>query len=139
MRLIPAAFVFLAVITLGTLPVIHAQEQSSVRFEKGRVTASVRNSPIRTFLEELAVRAHIAIVPAEEIGDDTVSVELNDVPLEEALRTVLDAYDSFFYYESGKGRTHSLRSVWVYPTGAGKGLRPVPPSSGRAPESWKSA
>jgi hypothetical protein len=87
----------------------------------------VKDSPIRLFLEQVALRAQVTIDLSEEIGDNSVSVEVTGVPLDEALRAVLSGYDTFFYYQAADGATLSLRSVWVYPKGAAAALRPVPP------------
>jgi hypothetical protein len=104
------------------LGVLTAADPISVSFEKGRLTASVQNSPIRLFLEQLSLKTQVAIIPGEEIGDDSVSVEVTGMLLDEALRAVLSGYDTFFYYQA-----QSLRSVWVYPKGTAATLRPVPP------------
>ncbi|MGH3118772.1 MAG: HEAT repeat domain-containing protein, partial [Gaiellales bacterium] len=54
------------------------------------------------------------------------------LPLDEALRRLLQDHDAFFFYGVERDRPASLRVVWVYPKGRGRGLMPVPP------ETWAS-
>jgi hypothetical protein len=127
MNSFPYSVVFHVLAMLGILSSAGAQERMSLSVEKGRLTAQVKDSPIRLFLEQVALRAQVTIDLSEEIGDNSVSVEVTGVPLDEALRAVLSGYDTFFYYQAADGATLSLRSVWVYPKGAAAALRPVPP------------
>jgi hypothetical protein len=41
----------------------------------------------------------------------------------------LDKYDAFFFYGAEKQEPSSLKTVWVYPMRAGRGMAPVPPES----------
>jgi hypothetical protein len=41
----------------------------------------------------------------------------------------LDKYDAFFFYGAEKQEPSTLKSVWVYPMRAGRGIAPVPPES----------
>ena len=70
-----------AVAVLGLLSVSGAQERVALSFEKGRVTAHLQDSAVRPFLDEVSSRTQVAIVVAEEIGDDFISAELQDTPL----------------------------------------------------------
>lgn len=126
MRLLCSAR-FSAVAVLGILSAAAAQDAPKRILENGRVSISLQGCPLRLLLEQLAWESQVAIELSEEIGDDTVTVELKDVPLDHALRTVVARYDSFFYYQAHDAGPPRLRSVWVYPMGAAKAIRPVPP------------
>ena len=112
---------------LGILLDASGQERSAspFTFQNGRLTASVQNVPIREFLEELALQTKVAIFPPEQI-DGLISVDIKDKRLEDAIYAILPAHDSFFYYQAGDAAALSLRSVWIYPKGAGVGMRPAP-------------
>jgi hypothetical protein len=107
-----------------------ATAQMSVDVQRGRVTASIQNSPLHEVLEELSGRTGVALVPGAGVEADQVSAELKDVPLDEGLRQLLKDYDAFFYYgAAGQNTRTSLRAVWVYPRGAAATVRPVPPAT----------
>jgi HEAT repeat protein len=61
-----------------------------------------------------------------------VSVQFQDLPLDEGLRRILKDQDAFFFYGVEDNASASLRVVWVYPKGRGNGLAPTPP------ETWAS-
>jgi hypothetical protein len=106
----------------------------SITVQKGRLTGSIQNYPMRSVLEELGSRTEVTLISAADmdIGEDRVSAELEDVPLDEGLRRLLKDYDAFFYYGVVGNAPSSLRAVWIYPKGAASALRPVPP------EAWAS-
>ena len=64
----------------------------SIAIEKGRITASIRNSPFDAVLEQLASQTGAAFVPADDLGIRAirVSAELAGVPLDEGLRRTID-------------------------------------------------
>ena len=103
--------------------------QMSIAIEKGRITASIRNSPFDAVLEQLASQTGAAFVPADDLGIRAirVSAELAGVPLDEGLRLLFNNYDVFFYYGAVGTAPSSLRAVWFYRKGAAANLRPVPP------------
>jgi hypothetical protein len=65
---------------------------------KGRLTASVQDSPIGSVLEELDSQTDVALIPAEDldIAEHRISAQLADVPPDEGLRRLLKDYDTFF-------------------------------------------
>lgn len=103
--------------------------QMSIAIEKGRITASIRNSPFDAVLEQLASQTGAAFVPADDLDIRAirVSAELAGVPLDEGLRLLFNNYDVFFYYGAVGTAPSSLRTVWFYRKGAAANLRPVPP------------
>ena len=83
-------------------------------------------------------KAGVPIILAEALHDRPLSLQLQDVPLEAGLRELLKEEDVFFFYSAEKAPS-SLKAVWVYPKGQGRGLEPVPPeqwASTRELERW---
>jgi len=108
------------------------EAQLQVAFKDGLVTLQAKDRPLSWFLNEISRAAGVAVVLADGVGVERLSIDFKDLPAEEAFRQLLRDYDAFFFY-SGEGmKPASLRVVWVYPKGQGKGLQPVPP------EQWAS-
>jgi hypothetical protein len=107
----------------------------SLTVKKGRLTASIKDCPMGSVLEELDLQTDVALIPAKDldIAEDRVSAQLADVPLDEGLRRLLENYDTFLYYGVVGNAPSSLRAVWIYPKGTASVLRPVPP------EAWASS
>lgn len=124
--------------TVATLPAeTHpSSEQSSavqptngvrVDLPRNTLTVSQQNVRLSTLLQDISHQSNIVFHNMLEIDfdDEMISAELDGVPLETGLRTLLAGYDSFFYYASTAPMTE-LQSVWVYPLGHGKTVAPVP-------------
>jgi len=86
MRLTGIALV--AVLLAAALPAA-AQSPVSIQFNDGRVTLIANNAPLRTILSEWARVGGSKIVNAERVTGLPVTLELNNVPEREALRTLL--------------------------------------------------
>ena len=111
-----------------------------------RLTARAKDAQLESLLEQVALACGVPVILDGEVGDERVSVDINDFPVDEALRQILSRYDAFYLYEaadlpdSGEPKPGAdpataaprLRSVWVYARGQGIGLEPVPP------EEWAS-
>ena len=137
---VPACVILISASLLEFLSLAHAQEQVvvgrpaaqgrlSLTVEKGLLSISIADYPLRTVLEELGSRIQVAFVTAERVADDSVSAELRGVSLDECVRQLLSGYDTFLYYGNVGGAASALRAVWVYPKGAASTLRPVPPDA----------
>lgn len=103
-----------------------------VGITEGRLTLKVVKRPLAMVLDALTQESGIPIVVAGGAGDDVVSMEVRDIPWDEGLRRLLSRHDAFFLYGGEDKTAASLRAVWVYPKGGGKGLQPTPP------ETWAS-
>ena len=109
-----------------------AQQQSrevraAVSLHNGVLSVSAKSQSLRSMLQQIEEAAKVRIVLAPTLGDEQVSVELQNVRLDEALRQILTAYDAFYLYavnRENKGTT--LKTVWVYPPGGANGVKPVP-------------
>ena len=131
------AAVLVALLTGAVQPAMMAQdsrpshEPSGARIdiavERGLLTAIIRNAPLVAAVEELSRRTRVAIVVAEGLEDELVSVQLKNVGVAEGLRALLGNYDTFFYYGlSGQQSSAALAAVWVYRKGEAATLRPAP-------------
>lgn len=121
---------------VGVLALAHGAEQRSepaprVAVKDGRLSAHAENLPLDRLLDEISRRGNVAIIKAGGRGRP-VSVQLQDVPLDEGLRQILRNQDTFFFYGVGASGPATLKVVWVYPKGKGRELQPVPP------EAWAS-
>jgi hypothetical protein len=114
-------------------PAEAAEKKATVTYAQGRLTINAQDQALAWVLQKISDRARVAIITDEAIGDERVSLQFEDIPLEQALRQVLEPYDAFYFYGvDKKGPASSLKAVWIYPRGEGQGLSPVPP------EDWAS-
>lgn len=107
-------------------------ERPRVAIRDGRVSVSGQNLPLGSLLDEISRHADIALVRSDDGADERVSVDFQDLTIDEALRRLLASRDAFFFYGGGPDRPAALRVVWIYAPGRGRGLAPVPP------EAWAS-
>jgi hypothetical protein len=105
---------------------------SIITFREGRLTVDVQNVLLELLLEEISRQAIVAIISPEGLGDESVSVQFQDLPLDQGLRQILKDRDTFFFYGAEEKVPASLKAVWVYPPGQGRAVQPVPP------EKWAS-
>jgi hypothetical protein len=120
------------VLVLLTVLRVNAQETAagmSLTIGRGHMTCTIRNYPIGQVAQEIGARAGIVFVTRDDIADDRISLELADVPLDEAVRRLLRGYDAFLYYGGNDAAPASLRVVWILPKGSGAALQPLPPES----------
>ena len=87
---------------------LQSSRELSVAVQRGRLTASIENSPIHSVLEELSSRTQIALVAGSGLEGDHVSAELKDVPVDEGLRDLLKNHDAFFYYGAAGENTKAV-------------------------------
>lgn len=117
---------------------------SGVVFKEGRLSVSVHKSSLEWVLEEISRKGGVAIMRAEGVGEERISIQFQNLPLDEGLRRILKDHDAFFFYgveetsagvrekSTGGKASAALRALWVYPKGQARGLAPVPP------ETWAS-
>jgi HEAT repeat protein len=97
-----------------------------------RLTVKVRNVSLERVLEEISRKAEVAITQGSGIGREPISVDFQDLAIDDGLRRILTDNDAFYFYGAdGKARA-ALKVVWVYAKGRGRGVAPVPM------ESWAS-
>jgi hypothetical protein len=106
--------------------------KSVVAFKDGRLSTKIQNGSLWHLADELSRKTGVRITLDSELAAESVSVEFQDLPVEEGLRQLFKKYDAFFLYSAGRGESSRLTVVWVYPHGKGSNLEPVPP------EEWAS-
>jgi len=101
-------------------------QRPTITFQQDKLTVQVQNRPLEWVLHEISRIARLAIVRAPGAGSQRVTLQLRDVPVDEGLRQILVDHDAFYFYGIDKKAPASLRVVWVYPKGRGRGLVPIP-------------
>lgn len=105
---------------------------ATVTVKEGRLSIRVENRSLDWILEQVSREGKVAISGDTHLGRRLVSIQFQDIPLDEGLRQILREHDAFFFYGVEGKAPASLRAVWIYPKGRGRGLEPVPP------EAWAS-
>lgn len=109
-----------------------AEAAKAVTVKDGRLSVRVENLPLAWVLEEIARQGKFAVIAPSGPSRRRVSVQFQDLPMDEGVRQILRGNDAFFFYGVDGTAPASLKAVWVYPKGRGRGLQPVPP------ETWAS-
>jgi hypothetical protein len=99
----------------------------AVTLKDGRLSVRLRNRSLGSLIDEISTKAGVPIVISDEVGAQLVSVSFQNLPLDEGLRQILSKQDAFFFYGVDEQEPSSLKVVWVYPKGQGRGMAPVPP------------
>jgi hypothetical protein len=97
-----------------------------VMVKAGRLTVQAQRAPISVLLADISRQAGVAIHGTAPLQGLTISINLEDVALDQGLRHLVADFDAFFFYGSTAEKPASLRGLWVYPKGAGVHLAPVP-------------
>jgi hypothetical protein len=110
-------------------------EQPIVAVQQGKLTVRIKNSSLESLLDQVSGLSGIGFVAPQGMGTERISLNLQDLPLEEALRQILSNHDTFFLWVASEqpGKPASLKGVWIYPKGKGRILQPLPP------EEWASS
>jgi hypothetical protein len=122
----------LAQTAAASAPAPPIRSAPTILLKAGRLSVHVENRSQEWILEEITRRAKVALTRVSGSGEERVSVDFDDLPLDEGLRWILRDQDSFFFYGGAGTAAASLRAVWVYAKGKGNGVEPVPP------EAWAS-
>ena len=81
------------------------------------VSIHARRTPLNTVLQELSGKAPLRIdTPHKELLNEQITVEMNHLPLEEVLTSLLEGFNSIFLYSSNidpPGNATTLRLVRV--------------------------
>lgn len=88
------------------------------------LSVSGRGATLRSILDDITLQSGITFHNVTTLRDEPVTTELDAVPLEAGLRTLLAGYDAFIYYESAAPNA-APQTVWIYAVGAGRDLTPV--------------
>ncbi len=107
-------------------------QPSVIAVKNGRLTVQLQKCPLAWVLDQISRQGNVAFVMSAGLEAEKVSIGFKDLPLDEGIRQILVDQDAFLFYGVERKGPSSLRVVWVYPRGKGRGLAPVPP------ESWAS-
>ncbi len=104
-----------------------AEQESLITVVDGRLSVQVQNRSLQWVLEQIAQQSGV-FISAKYIGGERISVQLQDLPLDQGLQHLLRDQDAFFFYgaEAGGYGDASLKAVWVYAKGKGRRILPVP-------------
>jgi hypothetical protein len=102
------------------------EQRVDVTFKDGRLSVNAQNRPLARLANEISEKAGVAVVLAEGVGKEPINLSFRDLPLDEGLRRILKDHDTFFFFGVEKEPPASVRAVWVYSKGKGRGLAPIP-------------
>ncbi len=99
-------------------------EFSGNNVQNGMLTFRARNETLRSILEQIASKAGVAILVADGLGGEQLSVEFRQFRVDDALRQILKGDDAVFFYGADKENEGSatLKTVWVNPRDQGPGI-----------------
>ncbi len=112
-----------------TSPALQPEEQKLPNsVENGMLTFHAQDQPLRSILEEIAAKSHVAVIVAEGLGKERISAEFSHYRLDEALRQILQGYDVLFFYgaKTNEKGSAALKMVWVYAANQWPGLNQSP-------------
>jgi AMIN domain len=91
-------------------------------FANGMLTFSAKDESLAMILEKIGQQGNLAIIVADGLGHERMSVDFRHYRIDEALREILTNYDALYFYGSSKNVTGNatLRTVWVYPADHGQ-------------------
>lgn len=108
------------------------QAPAEVVYRDGALSLNIQEQPLKSVLAEISAKTGLAINIMPGVGDENIAISLAGVFLEQALKSLLGQYDTFYLHGSAGKVDGVLRAVWVYPRGKGGQAKPLPP------EQWAS-
>lgn len=98
-----------------------------ISVEDGRLTLKVVSRAMDSVVSAIISTTHVPIVDIEAALDrHKVDFDFRGMPLDEALKLILKDYDTFFLYATDGNLHTTLRQVWIYAKGRGRGFDPIP-------------
>jgi hypothetical protein len=104
-----------------------APQPRAVTFRDGLLSVSPAAYRLDRLVEQISQQADVAVVGMDVLDGATAAVQIDALPVDQALRRILAGHDAFFYYGAEQDQPAKLRVVWVYRPGGGRGLEPIPP------------
>lgn len=98
--------------------------RSFITYKDGRLDVRIDNRSLEWALVQISQQSGVPIVSTSGLGTQLMSLQFEKLPLEEGLRRILRGYDVFFFLGAEDKAPSSLKAVWVYPKGRGRGLAP---------------
>jgi hypothetical protein len=81
------------------------------------VSFHAQNTALHAVLRDVAAQTGITITDRANTHTALLTLNLDNVPVEEAIRQMLAAFDVFFFYRGTAKATSELHAVWIYPQG----------------------
>lgn len=112
-----AAPLLMAVAGLVVATTARAQSEAAVKIAYDPATHLVSvtcdDAPLGVVLKQIALKTGVTITSAKAVFDGRVSLALDRVPLEHAIKRLLEGYNSTLLYDPGEDRTPRLVLVIV--------------------------
>lgn len=126
----PHALVIVGVLVVGVG--LAAAQTVTLQFHEGKVKLSAQNVPVSRILAEWARAGKTTIVNGERVPGPAVSIELDDVPEQQALDIVLRGVSGYLVAgrETATTGTSSFDCIFILPTSS----RPTTASSSLPPQ-----
>jgi len=93
----------------GQLPAV-----LKIRVEEGKITATISNSSLQDVLGDLAARTGV-IFEVRSQENPLVSVNLQRVPLLEAIQRIAAGFNTIFFYDKTQLESERIRLVQIFP------------------------
>ena len=90
---------------------------SGVTVRQGRVSLHVQNTALHTVLRDFAAQTGVTVTDRANTHTALLTLDLDNVPVEEAIKRILAAFDVFCFYRGTAKATSELHAVWIYPQG----------------------
>lgn len=90
-----------------------------------RLSLKVSSRPLHDVANEIFQQSGVTIAMGDGMPNPLITIEFDDIPLEQGLRRLFEDYDTFFFYSRIEGMPARLITVWVYPARQGQKLAPV--------------
>ena len=103
-----------------------------------RVTLHVRRTALAAVLREITAQTGITVTTQVHIPAVVLTIDLDNVPVDEALKQLLGAFDLVLLYRGNLAPPRSL-AVWIYPPGQGGSALPGDAAAGALRDSVRQA
>lgn len=108
-----------------------APDKPVLSFQDGRITVKASGTPLLQLLKEVSKTTGVEIAVAEKLRPGLINADIDNKPLEDALKSLLKGYNYAAIY-SKKGSAWQLTSLKIYPGGTFTGkVVPVLPETAR--------
>lgn len=108
------------------VPTSTGRPKTLITVAENRLSVQVQNRSLVWILQEISNQSGVPILLSEGIKDRPVSIQFQDLPLDQGLQVLLKTLDAFLFYGAQEQPPAALRAVWVYPKGQGSRIVPAP-------------
>src|ERR1044071_1104346 len=86
-----------------------APHSERVTISNGKLSVRAQDIPLRQLLDEIRQASGISLSTFPDAEAEMISATINEAPLEQGLRNLLDRYDSIFLYTARDGGHAELK------------------------------